>query len=71
MAVVARFVGGPRNGRKNNLQGHNEAPERIAVTAKEAKAVNMKPGRYERGLQDDDCQSAVYHWRTIREVESA
>lgn len=71
MAVVAHFVGGPRNGRKNNLQGNDAAPDRIAVTAKEAKAVNMKPGRYEISSKHADDSRGVYRWVTLQEAEMA
>jgi hypothetical protein len=63
MTVVARFIGGPRNGRKNNLHGNDLPPLRIAVEEKETKAVNMSPGRYEIHDEAEDGQSATYRWR--------
>lgn len=70
MAVVARFIGGPRNGRKNNLQGNDLAPLRIAVEVKETKAVNMRPGRYEIDDEAEDGKSATYRWKE-HEAETA
>lgn len=63
MTVVARFIGGPRNGRKNNLHGNDLPPLRIAVEALETKAVNMRPGRYEIDDEAEDGKSATYRWR--------
>lgn len=46
MALVAKFTGGPRAGKKNNLRNHDEYPNNIAVPRAETKAANMAPGRY-------------------------
>lgn len=70
MAVVARFKGGPRNGRKNTLQGNDEAPDRIPVTALEAKNANMKPGRYVKTGENYDRTSAQYQWETHQMAEA-
>lgn len=63
MAVVARFIGGPRNGRKNTLKTNDLAPLRIPVEVLETKAVNMAPGCYEIDDEADDGKSATYRWR--------
>lgn len=71
MTVVARFTGGPRHGRKNNLQGNDLAPLYIPVPAKDAKAINIAPGRYVLDDESEDTKTAYYVWRPLKEKAQA
>lgn len=67
MTVAAIFSGGPRDKRRNNLQGHDTPPKRIPVSAAECKAKNTPHGFY--SLVDSDLTAsggpATYEWKTL------
>ena len=67
MTVSATFSGGPRDKRRNNLQGHDTAPKRIPVSAAECKAKNIKHGFY--SLVESELTAsggpATYEWETL------